>query len=59
MSDEPTPPAPDPRRALIESNLARAREKLLAANVRVEQLEDQVAALEEALAELDAPPAEE
>ena len=60
MPDESSPPAPepqpDPRRELLESNLARFRDKLGDAERRVDQLRDQIAEMEAAIAELDAPP---
>jgi hypothetical protein len=56
MADEITP---DPRRELLESNLARARDKLTTAELRVEQLQQQVAGLEADLAALDEPAPEE
>jgi hypothetical protein len=46
MSDTPE----NPRLAVLEANLTRAREKLVAARVRVAQLEDQEMDLLEAIA---------
>jgi multidrug resistance efflux pump len=65
MSEEPTPestPPDNPRLAVLEDNLARAREKLTAAEARVDQLREQIVELEAAIdfeAAAADPPAEE
>jgi hypothetical protein len=62
MPDEVTPPQENPRLAVLEDNLARAREKLTAAEARVDQLREQIVELEAAIdfeAAAADPPAEE